>query len=363
MNAISMVMACFSLLGALDRILGNRFGLGREFEKGLMLLGNLALSVIGMIIVSPLLADLMQPAFGFVSEVLHIDPSIIPACLFANDMGGASLAAEVMVREDVGLFNAMIISSMMGCTISFTIPYALGSVEKRQQRLLLLGLLCGIVTIPVGCLIAGLSLRISIPALLYNLLPLILFSGVIALGLIKCPELCVKIFGVIGTVIKIIVTVGLALSIFRFLTGVELVKNLDTLEAGMAICLSCGAIMTGAFPMLYVISKLFAKPMKIIGEKTGIGDTAIVGFLSTLASSMTTFEMMKDMDDKGVMLNSAFAVSAAFALADHLAFTMAFREAYVPAMILGKLISGVCSLAVAAVVYGKVGRKGCDLPA
>ena len=94
-----------------------------------------------------------------------------------------------------------------------------------------------------------------------------------------------------------------------------------------------------------------------IGERAGVGDTAIVGFVSTLASSMTTFEMMKDMDDKGAMLNAAFAVSAAFVLADHLAFTMAFRSEYVPAMILGKLISGACALVVAAVLYRRTEKK------
>ena len=230
MNVISIVMACFSLLGALDRILGDRFGLGREFEKGLMLLGNLAVSIIGMIVIAPLLAEAMQPAFGFLSDVLHIDPSIIPACLFANDMGGGLLASEVMLEENVGLFNAMVVSSMMGCTISFTIPYALGVVDQSKQRMLLMGLLCGIVTIPVGCFVSGLVLGIRLTALLVNLLPLILFSGLIAFGLIRCPEACVKIFGVVGTGIRIVITAGLALALFRFLTGVELVKGLDTLE-------------------------------------------------------------------------------------------------------------------------------------
>ena len=57
-----------------------------------------------------------------------------------------------------------------------TIPYALGIVEARQHKPLLLGLLCGIVTIPLGCLIGGLVLQLPLGALLMNLLPLVLFS-------------------------------------------------------------------------------------------------------------------------------------------------------------------------------------------
>ena len=79
MNYISVLMAIFSVLGGIDRIMGNRFGLGKEFERGLMLLGTMAVTMIGMIIISPLLAVLMEPLFSFVWNVFHIDPSGVPA--------------------------------------------------------------------------------------------------------------------------------------------------------------------------------------------------------------------------------------------------------------------------------------------
>ncbi len=122
MQYLTIVILIFSVLGALDRICGNRFGIGKEFEKAFMLLGAMALSMIGMIVISPLIADIMKPASEFLSSILYIDSSIIPASLFANDMGGASLAVEMAANEKTGLFNALVVSSMMGCTISFTIP-------------------------------------------------------------------------------------------------------------------------------------------------------------------------------------------------------------------------------------------------
>jgi ethanolamine transporter len=61
--------------------------------------------------------------------------------------------------------------------------------------------------------------------------------------------------------------------------------------------------------------------------------------------------MVKDMDEKSVILNSAFAVSAAFTFADHMAFTLSFKPEYLPHVIFGKLISGVTAVALAAIIY------------
>ena len=72
---------------------------------------------------------------------------------------------------------------------------------------------------------------------------------------------------------------------------------------------------------------------------------------------MTTFGVMDKMDDKGTMLNSAFAVSGAFVFAGHLAFTMAIDISYLPSMIVGKLISGVLAVVVAIFVYKRIAKE------
>ena len=351
MNFVSVIMLVFSMIGAFDRIIGNKLGLSKEFEKGFMLLGNMSLSMIGMIIISPLIADSLSPVFDFVLEVLHVDPSIIPASLFANDMGGAPLSKEIASDESVGMFNALVVSSMMGCTVSFTIPYALGIVEKRMHKSVFLGFLCGIVTIPVGCIAAGLLTNIGLKAFAINLLPLVLLSGIIAVGLILCPSVCVKIFSVFGIIIKTLITVGLALGIFRFLSGKELISGLATIEEGAAVCLNAAIVMTGAFPLMNIISRLIASPLKALGARIGVNSSSALGIVSSLATSMTTFEMMKDMDEKGVVINSAFAVSGAFTFAGHLAFTLAFDPAYIMPMIVGKIVAGFTAILLSILIY------------
>ena len=103
------------------------------------------------------------------------------------------------------------------------------------------------------------------------------------------------------------------------------------------------------------------KPLAALGRRTGMNEKSLLGFISTLATSVTTFGMMKEMDDRGAILNSAFAVSAAFTFADHLAFTLSFKADYLPAVIAGKLISGILAVVLAAIIYKKPAKTAENL--
>jgi len=353
MNAITVVILIFSTLGALDYILGNKFGLGKEFERGFNLFGAMATSMIGMLIIAPALGIWLKPFFEGFHTIFRIDPSIIPASLFANDMGGTSLSLEAAKDQAVGYFNAYVVSSMMGCVISFTIPFASGIVDKAQHKELFFGFLCGIVTIPIGCFVSGFMCGLSVIQNVLNLLPLILLSVVIAVGLILVPDLCVRIFRIFGTAMKILITAGLVLGIFTFLTKIELNERLDTLENAAMVCVNACVTLSGAFPLMYVVGKLLNKPMSSLSNKFKINTTSALAFIPTLVTNATTFGMMRDMDKRGAVLNSAFTVSAAFVFGSHLGFTMAFdqAQAYVLPMIVGKILSGICAVIVAAMLY------------
>ena len=55
------VMAAFAVAGAIDRIFGNRWGLGKEFEEGILAMGSLALAMVGIVCLAPVLASLLKP--------------------------------------------------------------------------------------------------------------------------------------------------------------------------------------------------------------------------------------------------------------------------------------------------------------
>ena len=369
MTFLIVTVLIFCTVAAVDYIIGNKMKLGEEFEKAFKLFAPMALSMIGMLVLAPMIAEVLKPVLSFISNTVGLDPSILPAMLLANDMGGAPLSTQVATDPNIGMFNGLVVSSMMGCTVSFTIPFALGLVAKENQRELCFGLLCGVVTIPVGCFVSGLICAIPFLDLLLNLLPLVVFSGLIAAALILFPNACVKVFKVFGFVINAIIIVGLVMGIYNFLipkiTPVELFQKsidlplipmIDTVESGAMVCLNACIVMTGMFPLVTLISRLLKKPLAKLGDKLGIDDRSTLCLVASLATSATTFGMMNSMNKKGMMINSAFAVSAAFTFCSHMAFTMAFPGGgeYILPMIVGKLISGFCALVLAFLLYKKL---------
>ncbi len=357
MSVLTIVILLFLCLGAIDYLIGNKFGLGAEFERGFKLLGTMALSMIGMIVIAPWIASTISPVFDWIYEILHIDPSIIPASLFANDMGGAPLAIEVTKNPEVGRFNALVVSSMMGATMSFTIPIALQMVAQKQHNMLAYGLLCGIATIPAGCIFAGFICGISIGVLMVDILPLLILAVVIGTGLILIPDFCVKAFKVLGFIMKLLIMLGLIIGVVNFLAKEELLRGMGTLEDGVMICINASVVMSGMFPLLYLVTKLMKKPLKRLGKITKMNDAGMMGMVSSLATNITAFGNMSSMDSKGVMLNSAFAVSGAFTFAAHLAFTMAFDANYLLPVIAGKLFAGLLAVVLANLVFKRVQEK------
>ena len=83
----------------------------------------------------------------------------------------------------------------------------------------------------------------------------------------------------------------------------------------------------------------------------GINAVSALALLGNLVTNASVFGVMDRMDRKGTVLNAAFAVSAAFVFGGHLAFTMAFDSRYIVPMIVGKLISGVCAVMLALLIY------------
>jgi ethanolamine transporter len=351
MNFLTVVILCFSLLGAIDLIIGNKIGIGKEFERAFSLFAPMALSMLGMIVIAPAIGVWITPLFDSFYNLFKIDPSIIPASLFANDMGGMTLAQSVAKSNAIGNYNAFIISSMMGCVISFTIPFSIGLVNKDAHKELFFGLLCGIVTIPIGCFVSGLICRIRVLDLLLNLLPLIVISLIITVALIFVPKICIKGFTVLGFFVKVLALMGLVCSIFTFMTKIEISPYFNKFENAALICANACVTLSGALPFMSLIIKLLSKPLNSLSSKIGINSTSSIAFLGTLVTNASTFGIMEKMDKKGVVLNSAFAVSASFVFGSHLAFTMAFDASYTLPMIIGKIISGIFAVLLATIIY------------
>ncbi len=341
------VFGAFAVVGAVDRIIGNRFGLGQQFENGILAMGSLAIAMIGIITLAPVLAALLRPVIVPVYGMLGADPAMFAGTILACDMGGGALAAELTEDPQAALLGGVLTGSMLGATIVFTIPVAMGILAEEDRPALAKGILCGIVTIPVGILVGGLVAGFDAGMVLRNLIPVVLIAVLIALGLWKAEKWMVRGFAAFGKGVVAVVTVGLAAAIVEALTGFAVIPGMAPIEDGFATVGAIAIILAGAFPLVYTLTKLFAKPLTGLGKLLKVNDVAAAGLVASLANSIAAFDMVKDMDRRGKVVNIAFAVSAAFVFGDHLGFTAGFAPEMLPGMIAGKLAGGISAVALA----------------
>lgn len=352
-DAIIYLMTASAIVGAADRIVGNRLGMGEKFEEGIMAIGALALSMVGIIALSPVLANLLKPIIVPVFTFFGADPSVFAGMLLANDMGGAPLADALAASAPIGQFSGLIIGAMFGPTIVFTIPVALGIIKETDRRYLAAGVLCGVITIPAGVFAGGLAAGLSPVTVLRNLLPVLFVALLTALGLWKAQNAMIKGFIWFGRIVVIIITIGLAAGILEALTGIAFIPGMKPIGEGFDIVADISIILAGAFPLVFLLTKLFNGLLLKIGGLLRMNGVAAAGLIASLANSIPMFGMMKDMDARGKIMNVAFAVSAAFVFGDHLGFTAGYAPEMIFPMIVGKLIGGVFALFAAALLAGK----------
>lgn len=344
---IVYIMVAFMVLGALDKIIGNKFGLGEKFDEGIMAMGALAIAMVGVVSLAPVLANILKPIVVPVYGFLGADPAMFATTLLANDMGGYPLAMELALTRDAGLFAGLILGAMMGPTIVFTIPVALGIIQKEDHPFLAKGVLAGLITIPIGCLAGGIVAGFDIGMILSNLVPIIIVSLLLALGLWRIPNQMINGFIVFGKGVVIVITIGLAAIIIETLTGIVVIPGMAPISDGISIVGSIAIMLAGAFPMVFAITKIFNKPLLKLGKLLGMNDVSAAGMVATLANNIPMFGLMKDMDNRGKVLNVAFAVSAAFVFGDHLGFTAGVAREMIFPMVVGKLVAGITAVVLA----------------
>lgn len=350
-----ILMICM-VLGGLDRAIGNRFGLGEKFEEGFNAMGPLALSMVGVYALSPVLAKILGPIVEPVYKLFGADPAMFAGTLLANDMGGWPLAQAMTDNPDAQRLSGLILGAMMGATIVFTIPVALGIIDKNDRPFLAKGVLAGIVTIPLGVITSGAVAGMPMGFVLVNTIPIILAAALIAVGLWLKPDAMTTGFLWFGKGLVFIISIGLVIGVFETMTGVQIMPagwELLPVTEGLAIVGSIGMMLLGAFPAVHLIVTFGAKPLGSLGKLIGINKSAAGGLIATLANNIAMFEIFKNMDRRGKILNAAFAVGAAFVLGDHLGFTAGVARDMIAPMIAGKLIAGISAVALALLLFSK----------
>lgn len=343
------IMVVFMVLGGFDKITKKKFNLGLadEFEEGFQALGSLSLSMLGILAFAPVLTNILLTVLGPVYEFLGADPAMMAGSFLGMDMGAYSVAHEMTASEEVANFSGLILGGMMGTTIVFTIPVAISILKKEDYPYLAQGILYGITTIPVGCIAGGLAAGYELSMILRNLGPIILIAGMIVIGLKLMPERMINGFKRFGDIVVAVITVALVAAIVETLTGITIIPGMAPLTEGFEIVGNIAIMLAGAFPMVCVITKKLKKPLQRLGTLVGINDNAAAGLVASMANNIPMCGMMKAMNTRGKIINSAFVVSGTFILGDDLAFTASVNKEMILPVIIGKGVGGLTAVIVA----------------
>lgn len=346
---IMWIMAVGILIGGLDKILGNKLGLGEKFDEGFNAMGPLALGMVGIVCLAPVISNLLGPVIIPMFTAIGADPAMFGSIL-ANDMGGYPLAMELAMNEQAGLLAGAVVASMLGCTIVFSIPVGLSLIEKEDRPYFSKGLLIGLITIPVGGFIGGMIAGFDFMLVVKNMIPVFILSVLLAAGLKFIPDKMIKGAMIFGQFITIVIYIGLACAAFESITGVVIIPGMAPIMEGMSVIASIGIVLLGTFPILSILVKILDKPLNSIGRKIGMDATSAAGLVFTLANSIPVYKMMKDMNVRGKIVNTAWLVPATAALGDHLGFTAGVRPDMITPVVVSKIAAGILAVVLAIVM-------------
>ena len=373
---IALIMLC-AAIGAVASIRDPDHGLGKEFLEGLHAIGHIFIPVAGIMASIPLLSQFVDGVFGPLLEVVGADPAIAATSLIAVDMGGYQLAHRLAETRESWIM-AMMVGYMAGATIVFSIPVGLALLERNDHKYLALGVLSGILSVPVGVLISSViiaatnplvralpktdgestvQLNLELATIGMNLIPLVVFVGLIAVGLRLFPNSMIRGFMVFGRLLDAAIKLVLAGCIIEYFTQVfsttvgwdfdPIIADEQDRFRALEVAGYIGIMLAGAFPMVYLIRKYLEKPVNRLGELAGLEGPGAAGILASLANILAMFRLIREMRPQDKVLNIAFAVCAAFLFGDHLSFTANFQPNLIPAVILGKLGGGIFAILLA----------------
>lgn len=346
---VMVVIAVFLALGAFDRARGNRWGLGQAFTEGIQTMGALALVMLGIVSLAPVLAQVLIPIVSPLYRSVGADPASFANTILAVDMGGYALAQQMADSTQAGVFSWVLLGTTLGTTVVFTIPVALGIVEKEDHPYFARGALIGIGTIPIGCLAGGLAAGFPLGMIAKNLAIPVALSLLIAAGLIFFAATTIRIFRAFGIFVALIALLGLTAAGIEKLTGFAIIPGMAPASDGIQTVGTIAIVLAGAFPLVEFIKRALRLPLQRLGRTLNLDPNAMTGIVASLAHSIPAFILVKDMKPRGKVVCIAFAVGGSFVLGGHLGFVAGMNPDMVTPMIVGKLTSALSAALAAAI--------------
>lgn len=300
-KAIMWIMAVCALIGGMDRIFGNKFHLGDQFERGFELMGTTALSMVGILCLVPLISTFVENTLASICTPFGLDPSIFGGIL-AIDMGGYQLAKDLSLDPRIANFSGVIIASTLGCSVCFTVPIGMGMLNGHVKSDFTRGILFGLISIPAALLIGGILCDMKFSSIFIQSSPCLIFSLIIILAICLAPEKTIRVFSCFASFLKQISTIGLMLGAFEYLTDTTLFLHIAPIEDAMAVVASIAIVMLGSLPFAELMQRLLKRPLEYFGKLIHINNASVAGLLIGMVSVLPSIALIPDMDRRGRIL-------------------------------------------------------------
>src|SRR5690625_464915 len=374
---IYLIMAC-AVIGAFAAMKDAETGLGREFMEGFYVIGHIFIPCAGIMASIPYLSTFISSVAGPFLSQFGIDSSIAATSMIAVDMGGYQLA-DVLAETRESWIIAMVIGYFLGPTLTFLIPVGLALISKNDYKYMALGVMAGILTIPIGVLVACFIIAISKPQIreivstndpslyplilsfaeiLITLIPLIIFVVLLAVGLRLYPNIMIRGFLFYGKILDIGIKLVLVFSIVEYFTGFfttvfggwgfdPIIADSEDVFRALEVAGYIGIMLAGSFPMIYLLRNLFARPLQKLANALGMQTIGSTGLVASVANTLAMFRMVKDMPAKDKVINIAFSVCIATVFGDHLSFTANFQPNLIVPIMVAKIVAALCAIYLA----------------
>ncbi|WP_197373214.1 ethanolamine utilization protein EutH [Mycolicibacterium baixiangningiae] len=378
-SIVIYLMMAFVVIGAISLAFRGDRGLGHEFKEGIYALGPLFIPVAGIMAALPYLAWFVEHVLGRIYEPFGADASMAATTLIASDMGAYQLAHAT--ADSTGAWmTASINGFLLGATISFIIPVGLAILDVRDHKYFALGIMSGILTVPLGVLVTmGILILndstvrgdvttegpstatfdgFNIGDVLINLLPVIVVTVAIAAGLYFATRAMITGFIWFGRGLNAAIYLVLAVSIVEHVTGFfsslisgwgfdPIIADADDQMRALEVVGNVAIVLAGAFPLVYAIRTYLDKPLTAVGKRMGISTEGTAGLLAATTNMLAAFHLIKHMPAKDKVLVVAFGTTCSALIGDHLAFTANFQPNLIAPLMIGKIVAGVTAMLLA----------------
>jgi ethanolamine transporter len=355
---MTYIAAVFFIIGACDYLIGNKLGLGESFYEGLSTIVELLFLMTGFMALSPWIKSVLGPAITPFFLKIGCDPSLFAGMLLSCDSGGAVLGKAMAVSQTAGLYNGMVVGAFLGINIMITIPLVLENTKGGNQKAASKGMLIGFVTLPFGCVITGLIAGFKLSLILANTWPVLILSLFLLFLFKLCGDHIVTVFKVFSFIISAIALTGFTIDAVQSTLGITIVKEMTPLNEIFPVICNIGVFLAGILPFMTRLQKLLKKPFGKIARTLKVNDRSVISFLICATNPIPSMVASDRLDVRGCFYNVAFLTPACFACGDFLAFSMQFKPSIAMPLMIGKLITGFISLAIAIAI----GRRSKTLP-